>query len=103
MARNKRSRRKEKVQIPIFLKKSFLILFVFFCLTFLYIWLNIAITRKRYELAELEEKRKAADNMNKELNFRVNRLMSLDYVESMAKNKLKLREPEKKDIKWIRK
>ena len=74
-----------------------------FGLTLLYTNLNLSLIRQRYVLAELEEKRKKAENRKKELRIRINRLSSLENIEGTAVSKLGLREPDKSKIVWIKK
>ena len=97
----RRPTRKDKVQVFSFFKMVFLVILLGFTFIFIYVWLNLALVRKGYLLSAGEAKREYLDKRNKELKLEVGKLKSLDRIEKIAREKIKLSDPKKHEVIWI--
>ncbi len=89
----------EKKQLAALIKMG-LIIGVFVCALF-YVWQQIQVVRIGYAIDKLKGQIEETENQNKYLKIKLNAVCSLDRVEKIAKDKLKMIDPSPENIVYL--
>lgn len=92
----KKEVKRRKLQLP--LLGSFLVLTGIAIVLILYLILTAQIIENKYRLAELQMQKDALIQENIQLTIKLKRLSSLDRIEKIARNHLKMNEPQQRII-----
>lgn len=76
----------------------FLYIIIIFSALLFYVWQRIQSDKIGYKIIQLQKKKADLKNKNRHLRVQVNSLKSLDRIEKIAKEELKMIKPEKENI-----
>ena len=75
----------------------FLYILVIFCTFLFYVWQHIQVIKIGYKINKLQTQLEELKNKNRYLRVEVNYLKSLDRIEKIAKEELKMVKPRNED------
>ncbi len=81
----------------------FLFLVLLFCTALLYVWQQIQVVKVGYGINQLRLQIEERENDNRSLRMKLNNLSSLERVEKIAKERLKMVNPPPENIIYLEK
>lgn len=81
----------------------FLFLVLLFCTALIYVWQQIQVVKVGYNLSQLKVQIEERENENRFLRMRLSNLSSLERVEKIAKERLKMVNPPPENIIYLEK
>jgi len=81
----------------------FLLLVLFFCTALIYVWQQIQVVRVGYNINQLKFQIEERENETRSLRVKLNNLGSLERVEKIAKERLKMINPSSENIIYLEK
>lgn len=81
----------------------FLFLVLLFCTALLYVWQQIQVVKVGYGINQLRLQIEERENDNRSLRMKLNNLGSLERVEKIAKERLKMVNPPPENIIYLEK
>jgi cell division protein FtsL len=79
----------------------FLFLVLLFCTALLYVWQQIQVVKVGYSINQLRLQIEERENDNRSLRMKLNNLGSLERVEKIAKERLKMVNPPPENIIYL--
>ncbi|MBI5555681.1 MAG: cell division protein FtsL [Elusimicrobia bacterium] len=79
----------------------FLFLVLLFCTALIYVWQQIQVVRVGYSINQLKLQIEERENENRSLRIKLNNLGSLERVEKIAKERLKMINPPSENIIYL--
>jgi cell division protein FtsL len=79
----------------------FLFLVLLFCTALLYVWQQIQVVKVGYGINQLKLQIEERENDNRTLRMKLNNLGSLERVEKIAKERLKMINPPPENIVYL--
>lgn len=79
----------------------FLFLLLLFCTALIYVWQQIQVVKVGYSLNQLKLQIEERENDNRSLRMKLNNLSSLERVEKIAKERLKMVNPPPENIIYL--
>ncbi|MDD5131313.1 MAG: cell division protein FtsL [bacterium] len=81
----------------------FLFLVLLFCTALIYVWQQIQVVKFGYGISQLKLQIEERENDNRSLRMKLNNLGSLERVEKIAKERLKMVNPPPENIIYLEK
>ena len=81
----------------------FLFLVLLFCTALVYVWQQIQVVKFGYGISQLKLQIEERENDNRSLRMKLNNLGSLERVEKIAKERLKMVNPPPENIIYLEK